>query len=107
MPEAAIARLVGSAAGRVALTGTLSGRPDLCPPEETLAALKTLHPDTRPEDPTAAEDPVPPGPAGTPRLRTAAPREQHRTDRHTAPRLEADAHEQPSQDIPATSPGDR
>ncbi|WP_316959542.1 alpha/beta fold hydrolase [Streptomyces sp. TRM68367] len=42
LPEAAIARLAGSAAGRAALTGTLYGRPDLCPPEETLATLKTL-----------------------------------------------------------------
>lgn len=42
MPEAAIARLAGSAAGRAVLTGTLYGHPDLCPPEEAVAALKTL-----------------------------------------------------------------
>ncbi|WP_434976311.1 alpha/beta fold hydrolase [Streptomyces mirabilis] len=42
MPEAAVARLALSAAGRAALTGTLYGHPDLCPAEETLAALKTL-----------------------------------------------------------------
>lgn len=42
LPEAAVARLAGSAAGRAALTGTLYGHPDLCPHGETLAALKTL-----------------------------------------------------------------
>ena len=42
LPEATIARLAGTAAGRAALTGILYGHPDLCPPEETLAILKTL-----------------------------------------------------------------
>jgi pimeloyl-ACP methyl ester carboxylesterase len=42
LPEAAVARLAGSAAGRAAPTGTLYGHPDLCPPGDTLAALKTL-----------------------------------------------------------------
>ncbi|WP_406724893.1 alpha/beta hydrolase [Streptomyces sp. GD-15H] len=42
LPEAAIARLAGSAAGRAALTGTLYGHPHLAPPSDMLAALKTL-----------------------------------------------------------------
>lgn len=42
LPEAAIARLAGSPAGRAALTGTLYSHPDLFPPGDTLAALKTL-----------------------------------------------------------------
>ncbi|WP_328767319.1 hypothetical protein [Streptomyces sp. NBC_00286] len=51
--------------------------------------------------------PVPPGAAGTPRLRMTVPRDQHRTDRHAAPPLEADAHEQPAQESPAASSGER
>ncbi|MFI9819579.1 hypothetical protein ACIHFC_03735 [Streptomyces sp. NPDC052013] len=51
--------------------------------------------------------PVPPGTSGTPRSRITVPRDQHRTDRHTAPPLEADAHDQPAHQTPATSPGDR
>lgn len=51
--------------------------------------------------------PVPPGAVGTLRLRMTVPREQHRADRRGAPPLEADAHEQASQESPATSPGDR
>ncbi|MDX2938789.1 hypothetical protein [Streptomyces ipomoeae] len=50
--------------------------------------------------------PVPPGPLDTPRLRITTPREEHRTDRHAAPPLEADAHEQPRQETASTSPTD-
>jgi hypothetical protein len=50
--------------------------------------------------------PLPPGPAGTPRVRLTGTREEHRTDRHDAPSLDADAHEQPPQDA-APSSGDR
>ncbi|MDX2828609.1 hypothetical protein PV416_48090, partial [Streptomyces ipomoeae] len=50
--------------------------------------------------------PVPHGPVDTPRLRITTPREEHRTDRHAAPPLEADAHEQPRQETASTSPTD-
>jgi pimeloyl-ACP methyl ester carboxylesterase len=46
LPEAAVARLAVSRAGRAALTGTLYGSPDLCPPETALAVLKMLRDST-------------------------------------------------------------
>ncbi|TPQ18045.1 alpha/beta fold hydrolase [Streptomyces sporangiiformans] len=42
LPEAALARLVGTAPARAVLTGTLYGRSDLCPPERVVAALRPL-----------------------------------------------------------------
>lgn len=51
--------------------------------------------------------PVPPGPDGVPRLRITAPGDRHRADRHAAPPLEADAHEQPRQDAATTPQADR
>jgi pimeloyl-ACP methyl ester carboxylesterase len=42
LPETAVARLSRTAVGRAALTGTLYGRPDLCPPEAVLAGLRAL-----------------------------------------------------------------
>ncbi|WP_416520696.1 hypothetical protein [Streptomyces achromogenes] len=48
--------------------------------------------------------PVPPGPAGTPRLRLTTTREQHRTERRTAPRPDEGGPERP-QDTTAGAPG--
>ncbi|MDX2694170.1 alpha/beta fold hydrolase [Streptomyces ipomoeae] len=42
LPDSALGALVRTAPARAVLTGTLYGRPELCPPEAVVAALRTL-----------------------------------------------------------------